>query len=151
MDLLAEITGIDFAILYGDKLPSVSVARRMYWAAKRETTRAEDIAYCLTGLFDVHMPLLYGEGTKAFIRLQEEILKISDDESLFAHSIPRGHIQVISSFSDLLARSPVCFSGWGHIGACQSEPRELLTASSISSSVVNEQGFESAAAVMSVQ
>jgi len=57
----------------------------MSWAAFRETTRPEDIAYCLMGIFGVNMPLLYGEGEeKAFLRLQEEILKDSDDQSLLA-------------------------------------------------------------------
>jgi hypothetical protein len=63
-------------------LLSASVARRMSWAAKRQTTRTEDVAYCLMGIFDVNMPLLYGEGEKAFIRLQEEIIKENDDHSL---------------------------------------------------------------------
>jgi hypothetical protein len=66
----------------------VSVARRMSWAANRQTTRVEDIAYCLIGIFDVNMPLLYGEGRKAFTRLQEEILNVSDDHSLFAWGLP---------------------------------------------------------------
>lgn len=61
-----------------------SVARKMSWAAKRQTTRVEDVAYCLLGIFGVHMPLLYGEGTQAFVRLEEEILKESDDQSIFA-------------------------------------------------------------------
>jgi hypothetical protein len=61
-----------------------SVAKRMAWASKRKTTRQEDMAYCLMGLFDVNMPLLYGEGKKAFLRLQLEILQQSDDESIFA-------------------------------------------------------------------
>jgi hypothetical protein len=56
----------------------------MSWASKRITTRKEDIAYCLLGLFGIHMPLLYGEGDRAFIRLEEEILKQSSDQSLFA-------------------------------------------------------------------
>jgi hypothetical protein len=56
----------------------------MSWASRRSTTRKEDMAYCLMGLFDVNMPLLYGEGWRAFIRLQEEILKHSSDQSLFA-------------------------------------------------------------------
>lgn len=68
---------------YRDFVHSRSVANRMSWAAYRETTRPEDIAYCLMGIFDVNMPLLYGEGNKkAFYRLQEEILKNSDDQSL---------------------------------------------------------------------
>jgi Heterokaryon incompatibility protein (HET) len=82
---LAIITGVDRVVLMDPSLLStVSVARRMSWAASRQTTREEDIAYCLLGIFQVNMPLLYGEGLNAFVRLQEEILKISEDESLFA-------------------------------------------------------------------
>jgi hypothetical protein len=67
---LASITGIDTrTLLDPTTLSSASVARRMSWAAKRQTTRIEDVAYCLMGIFDVNMPLLYGEGEKAFIRL----------------------------------------------------------------------------------
>ncbi|TVY50844.1 Vegetative incompatibility protein HET-E-1 [Lachnellula cervina] len=66
------------------ELEYASLAKKMAWAAGRQTTRVEDVAYCLLGLFDVNMPLLYGKGTKAFIRLQEENLKSSDDQSLFA-------------------------------------------------------------------
>ncbi|KAI0838524.1 HET-domain-containing protein [Hypoxylon sp. FL0890] len=84
--LLANSTGIDKDILLGERpLTSASVARRMSWAAKRETTRPEDGAYCMMGIFSVNMPMLYGEGgEKAFLRLQEEIMKVSDDQSLFA-------------------------------------------------------------------
>jgi hypothetical protein len=56
------------------------------WAAHRNTTRVEDIAYCLMGIFRLNMPLLYGEGTRAFRRLQEEILRVSEDYTLFAWS-----------------------------------------------------------------
>lgn len=56
----------------------------MYWASNRRTTRLEDAAYCLMGIFDVNMPIIYGEGTGAFRRLQEEISKDLDDPSLFA-------------------------------------------------------------------
>ncbi|TRX92858.1 hypothetical protein FHL15_006264 [Xylaria flabelliformis] len=66
-------------------LDSASIARRMSWAAKREVTRPEDTAYSLMGIFSVNMPMLYGEGAeKAFLRLQEEIMRESDDQSLFA-------------------------------------------------------------------
>jgi hypothetical protein len=62
-----------------------SVAQRMSWYGKRQTSRPEDEAYCLLGLFDVNMPLLYGEGgMKAFQRLQEEIMKRSTDHSILA-------------------------------------------------------------------
>jgi hypothetical protein len=84
-DLLSEITGIDSTILRDDRdLKCISVAQKMSWAANRETTRVEDMAYCLLGIFDVNIPLLYGEGKKAFIRLQEEIVKSTEDHSIFA-------------------------------------------------------------------
>jgi hypothetical protein len=64
-------------------LSKSSVAQRMSWAATRSTTRIEDMAYCLLGIFDVNMPLLYGEGTKAFTRLQEEIIRRTNDQTIF--------------------------------------------------------------------
>lgn len=82
---LEQITHIPREILLQQKpLDDFSVATRMSWAAGRRTTREEDVAYCLLGLFNVNMPLLYGEGTAAFIRLQEEILRGERDDSLFA-------------------------------------------------------------------
>jgi hypothetical protein len=79
-----ESTGIDIYALEGGDLLRMSVARRMTWLADRETTRIEDLAYCMLGIFDINMPLLYGEGAKAFTRLQEEIMKSTEDQSLFA-------------------------------------------------------------------
>ncbi|KAF6796366.1 het domain protein [Colletotrichum sojae] len=82
--LLAEITGINRHVLRGTTSPGdISVANRMRWVAHRYTTLLEDVAYCLLGLFNDNMPLLYGEGERAFTRLQEEILKETDDQSLF--------------------------------------------------------------------
>ncbi|KAH7213142.1 heterokaryon incompatibility protein-domain-containing protein [Fusarium oxysporum] len=63
-----------------------SIAERMSWLSRRETRRIEDMAYCMLGIFGIHMPLVYGEGPRAFLRLQEEILKTSDDHSLFCWS-----------------------------------------------------------------
>ena len=74
--VVQDVTGIDRAILdLQQPLHSVSVARRMWWASSRITTRVEDEAYCLMGIFDVNMPTIYGEGRNAFARLQEEILR----------------------------------------------------------------------------
>ncbi|KAL9593780.1 MAG: hypothetical protein Q9219_007383 [cf. Caloplaca sp. 3 TL-2023] len=82
---LSEITRIERQyLLDASRICNASVAARMSWASDRSTTRLEDEAYCLLGLFNVNMPLLYGEGAKAFLRLQQEITKDSDDESLFA-------------------------------------------------------------------
>jgi hypothetical protein len=88
-EALTQITGIPSDVLQGSSAPSsASVAQRMSWASKRHTTRPEDLAYCLLGLFDVNMPMLYGEGDRAFARLQEEIIKTSDDHSIFAWDAP---------------------------------------------------------------
>ncbi|KAI1452742.1 HET-domain-containing protein [Annulohypoxylon moriforme] len=65
-----------------DSLKTVCVAEKMNWVSERETTRIEDIAYCLLGIFGVNMTLIYGEGLNAFRRLQEEILKRSEDQSI---------------------------------------------------------------------
>ncbi|KAH7321300.1 HET domain protein [Stachybotrys elegans] len=82
---IAGITNIRSSVLQEpDNVRLLSVAQRMSWAAKRETTRVEDMAYCLLGIFDVNMPLVYGEGPRAFLRLQEEIAKNVNDLSLFA-------------------------------------------------------------------
>ena len=82
--MIILITGIDEDTLKASGVEELSVAKRMSWAAKRVTTRIEDIAYCLLGISGVNLPLLYGEGERAFIRLQEEIMRSSDDQSLFA-------------------------------------------------------------------
>ncbi|RYP55821.1 hypothetical protein DL771_012412 [Monosporascus sp. 5C6A] len=85
-----------------------SVATRMSWASKRSCTRIEDIAYCLFGLFDVNMPLLYGEGKKAFRRLQEEIIRQHDDHTILAWTVPRNSPH-IGGRVNVLADSPANF------------------------------------------
>lgn len=83
--LIASITGIgsDMLSTKRSRPDDYSIAERMSWAAHRETTREEDIAYCLFGIFNVNLPLLYGEGPRAFMRLQE-IVKNNTDLSIFA-------------------------------------------------------------------
>ncbi|XHF96530.1 hypothetical protein AWENTII_000160 [Aspergillus wentii] len=84
----------------------------MSWAADRKTTRTEDVAYCLMGIFGINMPLLYGEGKNAFIGLQEEIMKDSDDQSLFAWE----HLEEDDDCPiGLLAKSPLDFKNSGSI------------------------------------
>ncbi|KAI6043174.1 heterokaryon incompatibility protein-domain-containing protein, partial [Pisolithus marmoratus] len=83
-DTLEKITRISKDILVSGLDSGVrSVAQIMSWAADRETTRVEDRAYSLLGLFGLQMPMLYGEG-KAFQRLQLEIIRSSNDHSIFA-------------------------------------------------------------------
>ena len=82
---LTAITGVPPNVLAkGLDTDRPCVAKIMSWAANRTTTRVEDRAYSLMGLFGVNMPMLYGEGRKAFHRLQLEIIRSSDDQSIFA-------------------------------------------------------------------
>ncbi|KAF8547427.1 hypothetical protein OG21DRAFT_1367944, partial [Imleria badia] len=53
-------------------------------ASMRQTTREEDIAYCLFGIFNVAIPVIYGEGEQAVGRLLEYILTRSDNVTLLA-------------------------------------------------------------------
>jgi hypothetical protein len=105
--VISDITGISRIHLHGYR--DASVAQKMSWAANRETARPEDRAYSLLGLFNVNMPPLYGEGPKAFRRLQLEILRDSDDESLFAWQTDNGYR------GELFAPSPAAFAIFGKI------------------------------------
>lgn len=92
---LSSITGIPALALSKDRhVTSYSTAQRMSWAANRKTTRPEDVAYCLLGLFNANMELLYGEGAqKAFQRLQIKILEEMEDESLLAWDFDEEDLQ----------------------------------------------------------
>src|SRR6266480_7739271 len=73
---ICKFTGIAIEALQGTPMSHFSVDERMSWASNRQTTIEEDQAYCLMGIFEIHMPLIYGEGRKnAFRRLREEIEK----------------------------------------------------------------------------
>ena len=106
-DVISAVTGITRSDMthFGD----ANVAVKMSWASYRETSRPEDIAYCLMGLFGVNMPLLYGEGRNAFTRLQLEIIKMSDDETIFAWEGQS------TSDTGLLALSPANFRDCGNL------------------------------------
>lgn len=115
---IQEITGIDLTVLENSEfLRSMPVGRMMSWAAKRQTTREEDMAYCLLGIFDVNMGLIYGEGEKAFSRLQEEIMRKTNDMTLFAWTCQRSARSAESTvdgphsqmYRGILARSPMEF------------------------------------------
>ena len=88
-----------------------ALAVRMSWAARRQTTRVEDEAYCLMGLSGVNMPLLYGEGDRAFQRLQEQIMvrEAIGDWLLLAWGY--GSTDPPASDAGVFARSPRDFVG----------------------------------------
>ncbi|KAF8469940.1 heterokaryon incompatibility protein-domain-containing protein [Kalaharituber pfeilii] len=109
MKAVSEVTGIASGVLLVSYSRTVSVGERLSWAAGRKTTKVEDLAYSLLGLLQVKMPVLYGEGTHAFVRLQQELIKTSDDQTIFAwtgqpgsggvsnQGVPWGRARVIQS------------------------------------------------------
>ncbi|KAL1948071.1 hypothetical protein VTO73DRAFT_12146 [Trametes versicolor] len=133
---LEKITKVDFDILVGrTTLDSVSVARRMSWAAHRYTTRVEDRAYSLLGIFGLHMSPIYGEGENAFLRLQEEIIRTIPDQSTFAWGdscdlqlSDKGEWSVENSYGflekndGLFASSPTSFAKCSNIEPIASSP-----------------------------
>ncbi|KAI0460615.1 heterokaryon incompatibility protein-domain-containing protein [Xylaria acuta] len=89
------ICGLDD--IYEDKLREIpdnfTIAMITSWATRRKTSREEDTAYrpsknLLMGSFDINMPPLYGEKRKAFRRLQEEMIKQTNDQSIIAWADP---------------------------------------------------------------
>jgi Heterokaryon incompatibility protein (HET) len=134
-DEISHITGIDSIDLIRFGVRPTSIARKMSWIAKRQTTRVEDMAYSLLGIFGIHMPLLYGEGTNAFRRLQEELIKTSADRSIFAwvHDIPRSSVMPVLEPSEkpplhgVLASSPVYFAACGPVSHCPSASTRTLS------------------------
>jgi Heterokaryon incompatibility protein (HET) len=123
--LLHLITKIDETILENQSLlKDCSSARKLSWAASRNTTRVEDRSYSLLGLLGIHMPLLYGEGHLAFRRLQEEILKTSSDQSILAWDVPENFDAPFdgSELNHLLAPNPEFFKHAGKIVCLDERP-----------------------------
>ncbi|KAI0190939.1 heterokaryon incompatibility protein-domain-containing protein [Xylaria flabelliformis] len=108
---LSEITGIKTMYLeFRPWIAQASVSERMSWVAHRETTREEDIAYCLLGIFGINMSLIYGEGRRAFLRLQEEIIRVSNDQTIFCWTYPTEEDLVDEDWDSVLAPHPRVFS-----------------------------------------
>ncbi|KAK4141481.1 ankyrin repeat-containing domain protein [Dichotomopilus funicola] len=108
-ELLAPST-----ILRGCDLSLASNAQKMSWAANRVTTVTEDLAYCLMGIFGINIPMLYGEGGKSFLRLQEEILKTTDDFSLFVWKEDGATVD-LSDRNGLTMTPPLRAAAEGHV------------------------------------
>ncbi|KAF5565505.1 heterokaryon incompatibility protein het-E-1 [Fusarium phyllophilum] len=119
LDLLTSITKIESAYLAGYKdICQAPISMRMSWLAKRTTKRIEDMAYCMLGIFDINMPLLYGEGKRAFFRLQEEIIKSCNDHTIFCWG---WNNDVPIDWASLLAPWPSTFAGAGGFEIKRSE------------------------------
>ncbi|PIL28696.1 hypothetical protein GSI_08740 [Ganoderma sinense ZZ0214-1] len=147
-NLVETVTNINYKALWNlEPLNKFSVAQRLSWAANRETTRMEDKAYSLLGIFDINMPTLYGEGDRAFRRLQEHIMQRTPDQTLFAWgrvdlpstrlpqnpnfhdtpNIPQAEAWIFPPRRRLFATSPDSFSGCEGISDCRRDPDQLLS------------------------
>jgi hypothetical protein len=135
-NLIQEIT----AIRALDFIDDACVAERMSWAAKRETTQVEDRAYCLMGLFDINMPLLYGEGEKAFLRLQLEIWSATNDDSVFAWNFPQASYTVPEL--PLFAHTPAWFESSGAVQRSGRTWAELNEARLLDAMTVTNRGVD---------
>lgn len=118
-NVLVNRTGISTNVLKKTEPPQAcSIAQRMSWGVKHTTKRLEDRAYSLMGLLDVNMPMIYGDRERAFIRLQEQIIFNSTDESIFVWDLnlledstrDAKHVHC-----GLLATSLACFARCGDV------------------------------------
>jgi len=80
--LIHNVTGIPIEALSGSDMSEFDVAKRFSWAANRQTTEEEDGAYCLFGIFGVHLPLIYGEGRERALRRLKKEIESSEDTSM---------------------------------------------------------------------
>ena len=123
---ISVASGIDMASLEEKHWSGRSVACKMSWFAHRRTSRIEDMAYSMLGIFDINMPLIYGEGWKSFKRLQIEIVNSTSDESIFAWDPWAGTERDESTLRpdywrwSMLAPHPECFAGCGSINTYSS-------------------------------
>ncbi|KAH8589506.1 hypothetical protein B0O99DRAFT_692400 [Bisporella sp. PMI_857] len=101
---ICEITRIPSKALRGSPLAQFSVTERMSWAETRQTTREEDMAYSLLGIFNVHMPLIYGERrANAVGRLREAIDRKEKGTKNENFSVPFS-LSTISEIEHFVAR-----------------------------------------------
>ncbi|KAK0278418.1 hypothetical protein LTR35_009157 [Friedmanniomyces endolithicus] len=99
--IVHEITGIPLTALEGDDLSRFSASERLSWAKHRRTTRVEDQAYCLLGVLEIHMPLLYGEDEYAMVRLQQEVQKKHGELAKWDHLLETLPIAPQAAFNSL--------------------------------------------------
>lgn len=124
-DSIEDITGIGAEYLDGSKnMKDACIAVKMSWMAGRKTTRIEDRAYSLLGVFDINLTPVYGEREKSFLRLQRALLEQCTDESLFAWRASKNAIAMPRAMDmrecqdgdwGLLAPSPDYFRSCGDL------------------------------------
>ncbi|KAI1256181.1 hypothetical protein MGN70_002343 [Eutypa lata] len=152
MRLLSQITKISEGVLRCGNISDTCIAARLAWAANRMTTRVEDTAYCLLGLLEVNMPLLYGEGNRAFLRLQQAIISVQNDNSLLAwgYDLLSSTNRIYSNRS-VLALSPAAFSQCRDFKALPEHyTRELMGSSGPFPSTMTNVGLQIVLPIISI-
>ncbi|CAK7242261.1 MAG: hypothetical protein STHCBS139747_003744 [Sporothrix thermara] len=134
---LENITGIprNYIFSFDPATAKASAAQRMSWAAQRNTTRDEDRAYCLLGLFNVNLPMIYGEGGRnAFVRLQQAIMEKTGDNSILAWGLGSGRVTTGTNMLPFLpgATEASSDSSKKSEGIWASEPRDFAHCGNIS-------------------
>ncbi|KDR70924.1 hypothetical protein GALMADRAFT_813202 [Galerina marginata CBS 339.88] len=104
VDWLSEVTKVPAKDLLHFRPGLSNLRQRLAWSSSRLTTRVEDMAYCLLGIFNVNLSIAYGEGDMSYYRFQRAIMEQSNDRGLFQWY---GHPSTLSS---MLAKEPKCFS-----------------------------------------
>ncbi|KAI6124333.1 hypothetical protein EDD17DRAFT_1610096 [Pisolithus thermaeus] len=114
-NVISSVTDIHIdALMHPERIPRFSVATRMSWAKGRKSSKPEDKVYALMGLFCVRLPIEYGQGeTETFMKLQHEIMRITDDQSILAWCSAASASS--PNTSSLLADSPDYFAECGDI------------------------------------
>ncbi|KAH7021398.1 heterokaryon incompatibility protein-domain-containing protein, partial [Microdochium trichocladiopsis] len=111
-NLLRQITGIE---PHASGWEDARIATKLSWISRRETTRVEDIAYCLLGVLGVQMPLLYGEGDYAFQRLLINVMERDNSYDIFL----AGYNLLLSKWERgrdyLLPRTPAMYGGCSNL------------------------------------
>lgn len=139
--LLARIKAVtnieERHLLNRETIREATIGAIFSWASARKTTRVEDIAYCLLGLVRVNIPLLYGEGARAFYRLQLELLNQTAEHTIFAWDPVEG-----DDFEDMgiLAPAPRNFQHAAHIKIA-SLPRSVAVNSSYTTHEMTNRGL----------
>lgn len=105
MSDISAITGIPVLDLRHFSPGPNEIRKKMAWASRRSTTRIEDAAYSLIGIFDVSMLTAYGEGEWAFHRLMEVLMERCDEWGMFAWAGPSSDHE----YSAAIPRSPRCY------------------------------------------
>lgn len=127
LDTVQAATNIEkWYLVNRDTIKTASIAIKFSWASLRQTTRAEDMAYCLLGLVDINMPMLYGEGQRAFFRLQLEIMKQTNEHTIFAWGLWDDEVELDYLPLGALAPSPYFFKSSACVSSRnQKRPRSL--------------------------